>query len=211
MKRRQRRRALPIYPILLILLITSVIFFAIVTSFKPDIGDCTTYFCDVKVLTLKTNINVKQGTEKVANIRGKVIKFVTDPLTMYDNDGNQIAYGADEYHFIAQDSHMILVNNQPTVEMVGKFSIFGDKYDIYNMDGQIIAKAEFNMLNSYGTIVGSNGTLWADYHSNFYRRDYDVRIKDECKLDDTTILMMMASFYSDRSADSSSNSSNSNK
>ena len=95
--------------------------------------------------------------------------------------------------------------------MVGKFSIFGNKYDIYNSDGQLIAKASFNMLNTYGTIVGTDGRLWADYHSNIFRLDYTVRIKDECLIDDTSLLMMMASFYSDWAADSSSNStSNSN-
>ena len=194
----KKRRVLPIYLILLIILII----LAIVTSIKPNIGESTLYFCDVKVFSLKTNINIKKGEENIANIRGKAIRFVTDPLMMYDNEENKIAYGADDYHFIAQDSHSILVNNQPTVEMVGKFSIFGDKYDIYNMDGQIIATANFNILNSYGTITGTDGTLWADYQSNFYRFDYNVRIKDECEIDDNTILLMMASFYSDRATDS---------
>ena len=200
-----KNRKILIYLILIFIFILSVIL-AITTSFKPDIGKNTSYFCDVKLLTLKTNINIKKADDTIASIRGRVIRFLTDPLTMYDNNGNIIAYGADEYHFIAQDSHVIFVNNQPTYEMVGKFTLFGDKYDIYDLNGQLIAKADFNILNSYGTIIGTDGTLWADYHSNFFRFDYTVRIKDECLIDDTSILMMMASFYSDRAADSSSKS-----
>ena len=195
--------------IILIFLIISILL-AIITSINPDIGEYRSYFCDVKIFTLKTNINIKKDNKPIASIRGKVIRLFTDPLTMYDNDEKQIAYGGDEYHFIAQDSHMIFVNDEPTVEMVGKFSIFGDKYDIYNMNGEKIATAKFDMFNSYGTIIGTDETLWADYCSNIFRYDYTVRIKDECKLDDNTILLMMASFYSDRAVDSSSTSNSNN-
>ena len=205
-----KKRYLLISIIASIIIILSIIL-AIASSIRPDIGENTSYFCDVKILTLKTNIRIKKSNETIASIRGKTIRFFTDPLAMYDNNDKKIAYGADEYHFIAQDSHAIFVNNQLTVEMVGKFSIFGDKYDIYDSNGQLIAKASFNMLNTYGTIVGTDGILWADYYSNIFRLDYTVRIKDECLIDDTSILMMMASFYSDRAADTSSNSnSNSN-
>lgn len=204
----KKRRIKQICFILIIIIVLVAI--GIITSIKPNIGNNTEYFCDVKFFTLKTNIKIKKGSETIASIRGKVIRFFTDPLTMYDNEDNKIAYAGDDYHIIAQDSHVILVNNQLVAEMVGKFSFFGDKYDIYDMNGQKIATAEFNMFNSYGSIVGTDKTLWADYHSNFYRLDYNVRIKDECKLDDTTILMMMASFYSDRAADSQSSSNSNN-
>ena len=193
-----------IFLLCLVLILTFVL--AVVTSVKPEIGECESYFCDVKVFTLKTNIDIKKGTENIANVHGNLIRFLRDPLSMYDNDGTKIAYGDDEYHFITQDSHMIYVNGQPTIEMVGKFNIFGDSYDIYDTNGQIIATAKFNMLNSYGSIVGTDESLWADYHSNFFRLDYDVRITDKCKIDETSVLMMMASFFSDRTADSSSHS-----
>lgn len=199
-----KKRHILIYLIPIIIILLSVIL-AIITSFKPDIGENTSYFCDVKVFTFKTDISVNKDDVKIASIKGKVIRFITDPLTMYDNNGTTIAYGGDEYHFINQDSHTIFINDQPTYEMVGNFNVFGDSYDIYDMNGILIANAEFNMLHSYGTIKGTDGTLWADYHSNFFRFDYDVRIKDECLIDDTSILMMMASFYSDKAADSRTN------
>ena len=198
-----KKRTIFIY----LIVIAILVIIGIITSIKPDIGNNTEYFCNVKVFTLKTNIKIEKESKAISSIRGKVVRFFTDPLTMYDNDDNQIAYAGDDYHLIAQDSHVILVNNQLSAEMVGKISIFGDKYDIYDANGNLVAKAKFNMFNSYGTISGTDGKLWADYHSNFYRFDYNVRIKDECKFDDTTILMMMASFYSDRAADSKSNSS----
>ena len=194
----------PIVTFIICFILLIGIILGVATAKAPDIGESKMYFCDVKVFTLRTNITVTQNDEPIANIRGSVLRFFTDPLSMYDSEGNKIAYGADEYHFINQDSHAIFVNNALTIEMVGKFSIFGDKYDIYDRDGQLIAKANFNALNSYGTIIGTDGTLWADYYSFFYRLDYKVRITEACKIDDTSVLMMMASFYSDRSADAGS-------
>lgn len=205
----KKKHVIPLFFVLIIIL--AAVLAAVITSIKPEIGECKSFFCDVKVLSLKTNIRVSNETENIGNIRGKVIRFLTDPLTMYNNEGTKIAYGSDEYHLIAQDSHMIFVNDRPSVEMVGKINLLSDSYDIYDTHGQKIATAKFNMFNTYGSIVSTDGKLWADYHSNLLRFDYDVRITYDCKLDNVTVLMMMASFYSDRTADlSSSSSSNSN-
>ncbi len=179
---------------------------AIFSAKAPDIGESKTYFCDVKVFTLRTNITVKHEDKDIASIRGNVFRFLTDPLSMYDTNGNKIGYGADEYHFINQDSHAIIMNGELTVEMTGKFSLFGDKYDIYNKDGELIATARFNPINTYGSIIGTDGSLWADYYSFFYRLDYKVRVTEACKIDDNSVLLMMASFFSDRKADSNSSS-----
>lgn len=188
---------------IILLLLLTLIAVDIISIRVPNIGNSSNYFCNVKVLTLRTDIDIKKEKETVANIHGKAIRFVTDPLTMYNRVGDKISYGDDTYHFIAQDSHMIVTNDKVSVEMVGKFSFFGDYYDIYDSTGKLIATAKFNMLNTYGYIKGLDGTLWADYYSHLLRLDYNVRIKDECKIDENTVLMMMASFYSDRSADNS--------
>ena len=201
MKKRQILNYL--IPIIIIVMFVSL---AIITAYKPDIGSNTSYFCDVKAISLKTNISIKKNDDTIASIQGKVLRFFTDPLTMYDNNGKQIAYGSDEYHFVTQDSHSVIVNDKLTYEMVGKFSLFGNKYDIYDSNGQLIATAKFNALHSYGTIEGTDGTLFADYHSNIFRKDYDVRVKDSCQIDETSLLMIMASFYSDKAADTTSNS-----
>ena len=201
------RRPVKIWFIILAIVLMVVIVLESVTSIRPNIGESRKFFCDVKLLTIRTNIAVKQDGEKIADIRGKALRIFADPLTMYDLQGNSIAYGADEYHLISQDSHQIYVDNHFVAEMVGKFKIFGDSYDIYDASGNLVAKAHFNAFNTYGKLEGLDGTLWADYYSNLLRLDYEVRIKADCKFDDDTILMMMASFYSDRSADSRSSGS----
>ena len=52
-------------------------------------------------------------------------------------------------------------------------------------------------------IAEIDGKLWTVYSSVFFRNDYTVRITDDSQLDQYTILMLMASFYSDRNADTS--------
>ena len=195
------KRAILVTSIVIVVLI--VIYGILSSNYSPDIGNSEKYVCDVKVLSLTTNIDVMKDGEKIANIKGDLIHFVTDPLTMYDTNGNIIAYAGDAFHLLAQDSHSIYVNVIPTVEMTGKVKLFGDKYELYDIEGNLIAHTNFNTPNTYGKIVGIDGKLWADYSSGFFKKDYTVRITDNSQLDQYTILMLMASFYSDRNADTS--------
>ncbi len=174
---------------------------------KKDIGPCTEYKCDVKNLHLATTIDIYKEKEAVAKVKGDIFKFVTDPLTMYDDAEKKLAYAGDEYHFIAQDSHSIFVNGELSAEMVGKFKIFGEKYEIYNKEGQQIANVEFDQLNTNGEMYDMNGKLIADFNSKLFFKDFDIRILEQCEMDENTVIMIFCSYYSDQSADSKSSSS----
>ena len=163
----------------------------------------TNYRCDVKNLRLSTTIDIYKEGEQFAKVSGNILRFVTDPLTMYDWNGAKLGYAGDDYHFIAQDSHSIYVENAMTVEMVGLFQWVGQAYDIYNVEGRKIATAEFNCFNTRGYVQDMNGNLIADYHSNFFFNDFDVRIFKNCELDENTVLLIFSSYYSDQHADSS--------
>ena len=45
----------------------------------------------------------------------------------------------------------------------------------------------------------------------FFFNDFDVRITDDCELDEKTVLMIFCSYYSDQSADANASSSSSSK
>lgn len=70
----------------------------------------------------------KKNNEDFAFVKGNLFKFVTDPLTLYDENDNEVAYAGDDYHFISQDSHSITVNGILTAEMVGFVDFFGESY-----------------------------------------------------------------------------------
>lgn len=175
---------------------------------KPEIGPCTEYKCDVKVLfKLSTTIEIDKEGESFANVSGNIFKFVTDPLTMYDSSGNKIAYAGDEYHFIAQDSHSIYLNNGLAAEMVGRINFFGETYDIYNSSQEKIAKVSFDKVNIKGKMYDVNGNLIADFHSFPFFNDFSVRISENCEMDEKVVLMIFSSYYSDQKADSRTSSS----
>lgn len=163
----------------------------------------TNYQCDVKNLRLSTTIDIYKEGDQFAKVSGNIFRFVTDPLTLYDWNGAKLGYAGDDYHFIAQDSHSIYVENAVTVEMVGLFQWFGQAYDIYNVEGQKIATAKFNCWNTQGELKNMDGNLMAEYHSNFFFNDFDVRIFENCELDENTVLLIFSSYYSDQHADSS--------
>ena len=171
---------------------------------KKDIGPCTEYKCDVKNLRLSTTIEIDKEGENFATVNGEILKFVTDPLTMYNLNKNKIAYADDSYHLISQDSHSIYVDGVFSVEMVGLVKLFGESYDIYNKDGEKVANVTFNTFNTNGKMYDTNGNLIADFNSKFFFNDFDVRISEECTLDEKTVLMIFCSYYSDQSADSNS-------
>ena len=123
---------------------------------------------------------------------------------MKDSEGNKLAYAGDDYHFIAQDSHVIISDGVVVAEMVGRFDMFGETYDIYNAAGEKIAKAKFNWADTYGTLYDMSGNLIADYGSFILFNDCDVRISENCEINHNTVLMIFCSYYSDQKYDSES-------
>lgn len=172
---------------------------------RPNIGTYTAYKFDVKhFLRVSTTIEIEKSGEDYAKVQGNIWKFVVDPLTMYDTNGNRLAYAGDEYHLIAQDSHSIFVNDQLVAEMVGRVNLFGETYDIYNSNEQKIARVKVNMFNTKGKLYDADGTIVADYRSLPFCQDFDVRIGEDCELDENVVLMIFSSYYSDQKADSQS-------
>lgn len=160
------------------------------------------YNCDVKNLSLATTIKIYKEKDYFGTITGEVFRFVTDPLNLYDKSGKRVAYAGDAYHFFAQDSHTIYINDGFSAEMVGLIDAFGESYDIYNYDGKKIAYVYFNTWNTSGKMYDNNNNVIADYTSNVFFNDYIVRIYDGCPLDENTVLMIFGSYYSDYHADS---------
>lgn len=171
---------------------------------KPkSIDNYVQYDCDVKVLRLSTDIKITSNEQDIGSVTGNVFRIVEDPLTMKDPLGNELAYAGDDYHFIAQDSHTIVVEDTVIAEMVGLWKLFGNVYDIYNADGEKIAYAEFNWLNTSGELYNADGKLIATYGSFVFFKDFTVKISKECELDSTTVLMIFCSYYSDQLYDNS--------
>ena len=170
-------------------------------------GENTEYYCDVKNLRLSTVIEIEKDNEDYALVKGNVSKILTDPLTMYDLEDNKIGYASDSYHFLAQDSHAIYIDNQLKMEMVGLVDFIGESYDIYDSNEEKIANVKFNMTNTVGQMHDTNGELIADYTSRMFINDFKVRIYESCELDQNAILMMFCSYYSDQAADSKASTS----
>lgn len=178
-------------------LVVAVIFVFLIVNYKKDIGKCTKYHCDVKNFRLSTTIEIEKENKDFVKVKGNLFALFTDPLTMYDLEDNKIAYAGDAYHFITQDSHSIYVDDEFSVEMVGLFEIFGEAYDIYDKDEEKIASAKFDPFNTNGEIYDVKGNLIADFNSNMFMRDFDVRITDKCNIDEKTVLMIFCSYFSD--------------
>ncbi len=193
---------------LICVVVAFVVVIGVLLSFfsKKDIGTCTKYKCDVKNFRLSTTINISKEGENFAKIKGNILKFITDPLTMYDSNERKIAYAGDTYHFIAQDSHSIYVNDESLIEMVGRFKLFGEAYDIYDENQNKIAKVTFNFFNTKGKMYDTEGNLIADYNSFLLFKDFNVRISDKCDLNEKAVLMIFCSYYSDQAADAKASS-----
>lgn len=203
MRRNTRKNIFMMIAILIVIIIAGVLIFAISNSRGGRKFDApyTEYECDVKNLQLATTIEIKKEGEDFAKVKGETFTFVTDPLTMYDMEDKKAAYAGDAYHFISQDSHAIYVDNAFSVEMVGLVDFLGESYEIYDFDENKIAKVECNAFNTRGEMYDAKGTLLAEYSSNFFFNDFNVKISGKCELDERTVLMIFCSYYSDQHAD----------
>ena len=170
---------------------------------NPSSRDYTVYECDGKFWSIEnTKIKVFKENEYFGTIKGSLFTFVTDPLTFYNANDKKIAYAGDTYHFINQDSHGIYVNGNFTCDLVGDFEMFGQEYQLYDFDENLIGNASFSMANFNGKITDSRGNIVAEYTSSYLFRDFTVKIYDNCEIDEITVLMIFASYYSDYHYDS---------
>lgn len=171
--------------------------------------NCRVYECDYKTLALNTKIVTEVDGETVT-IKGNIFRIVTDPLVMVDSDGNVLGEATDTYKFLTNDDHAILIDGQVDVVMSGDFNIIGKTYQLYDKDGNQIGKFERSvMLGLSATIKDIDGNLIAEYSKLSFFNDYTVKIYDNDKMSDKSVLLIMASFVSDDMADSSSSSSHS--
>ena len=190
--------------------------FAFFSSSKPEDGYEYVNSCDYKTMSLKTAIHTETSTGETRIIEGNLFGFltdpaqlITDPLTMKDESGNVIGYAGDTYHLIGQDDHGIYLNDTHVYDVKGKYAFWGDKYEIYSHDGDLLATAEFNAFDTKGQMIDVNGSLIAEYHSNALKNDYEVYVYNDEIIDENSLLMIFASYVSDRKADSSSGGSSS--
>ena len=160
------------------------------------------YECDYKSLNINTKITTTLNGEEIV-IVGNVFRLLTDPLTVKDLEGNVLGYAGDAYGIISQDDHGIYIGNEFDVNMCGNVDLFGESYKLKDSEGNIIAYIEFNMMNTRGSIVDTEGNLVATYSSSYFMNDYTVTIYDNDICSDMSILMIMASYVSDYKADSS--------
>lgn len=158
------------------------------------------YRCDYKTLHLNTKITTIFNGEEIS-IVGNLITFLTDPLTVKDSKGNVLGYAGDAYGIIAQDDHGIYIGDKFDINMCGNVDLWGESYTLKDVEGNIVATAEFNMSNTGGTIKDTEGNLIAKYSSSYFMNDYTVTIYDNNICSDMSILMIVASYVSDYMAD----------
>lgn len=188
-----------------------LVFINNIFTVKTFDGEYTNYHFDVKNIRLSTTIWINKEGVFLAIVEGNVFKVITDPLVMYDLNKERIARADDSYHFVAQDSHAIYVNNHLSIEMEGKVDFIGNTYEIYNENQEKIATAKFNLFNTRGIVVDNNDDLIADYRSNIMYNDFDVRISENSNIEEKALLMLFSSYYSDYKMDMRMSESNRNQ
>ena len=201
------KNKLKIKNIVLTALVILIIISCIMPIQSPAENVSNKYMCNYKLLTLKTKIETEDEFGKTTNIQGGNILFrkYEDPLIMRDADERLICFANDDYDFITQNNHAIFKDSELLYAMEGKFSFFGNHYTIYDADGNTVAYADFNWLNTKGELYLDDETVVAQYNSNLFRKDYVVTIFENNTMDEDAIQMIFASYVSDSIADSSNN------
>jgi uncharacterized protein YxjI len=161
------------------------------------------FYCDVKVISLSTDIKISEDSKVTRKVAGDILRFLTDPLTLYDADGNKIGYAGDSYRVVAQDAHGIYLGDKFKYDMDGKVDFLGETYKLYDAEGVQVGRIEFNFLDTKGTLYDMEDKVLATYASNVLRQDYIVTISETCQIESDALLLLFASYVSDKNADSS--------
>lgn len=166
--------------------------------------DYRTYKCDYKSTSItQTRIETVIDGKDVIIKGSSIAKLkITDPLGMYDADGNEIAYAGDTYGFIAQDTHGIYVNGEFEINMEGNVSLLGNVYTLKDKDGNTLATIDCNSFDTKGYVTDNDGNIIASYESLYAVNDYTVKICDNGICSDEAMLLIIASYVSDVKYDS---------
>lgn len=159
------------------------------------------YNCDVKKFKLSTTIQINKDGEKYGKVEGNILTLVEDPLTLYDSEDNKIGYAGDAYKYISQDSHGLYLNGEFKYDMVGQIDIWGETYELYDSEEEMLAKAKFNGTSTRGTLYDNDNNIIATYESGLFSSDFNIRIESDCKIEDEVVIMLFASYYSDYNYD----------
>lgn len=160
------------------------------------------YNCDLKVVSLGMEVSVVGvHDESRYNINGEIFSAYEDDLEMKNAAGEIVRITDDKYNLISQNEHVIMNGEDAEYICDGKIKVFADSYDIFDVEGNKVAYVKFNMLDTSGVMVDNDGNEIARYDSGLLRYDYVVSIFDGCEMDDESVLMMFASYVSDKRAD----------
>lgn len=162
-------------------------------SFYKELAGDKIYHCDGKVLSLNTEIDVNNG-EYI--IKGNILRLWEDPLTLSDNKGNTMGIAGDDYNIISQDDHYIKVGDNEII-MKGNISLFGEHYVIIK-NGEEVAFANYNMFDTKGMVKDMEGNVISRYQSFIFMRDFKVSYNENSLLSEEEVLLIHASYYSDK-------------
>ena len=167
-------------------------------SMTPEEGD-RVFECNYHCISLTTKIDVAEDdTDNNYRIQGEFFRRFVEDLVIEEDE--KVFLSKDQYNLISQNDHIIYVDGEKEIEMIGHFTFFGDSYTI-KVDEEEIAKASFNFFNTYGELEDMEGDILATYHSGLIRKDYTVCVKENCHLDEKVVNLIFASYVSDYQSD----------
>lgn len=184
-----------------VILLVAIIFgiFHSFSGFTSSNSNYTVFKGDAKVLSLNTEISIQKEEDFFGTVLGnkEAKRFFSDPLTLKRDNEENIAYAGDSYNLLKCNSHSISVNDYFTYNMIGTFKPFKEHYEIYDNNNNHIANATFSALNLKGQIHDLDGNLLVEYSSNPFKFKFNFKIYDECTIDETSVVMIICSYYSD--------------
>lgn len=129
-------------------------------------------------------------------IEGNILRLWEDPLTLSDSDGNKLGIAGDDYNLLSQDDHYIKVSDNEII-MKGNVSLFGEHYIIIK-NGEEVAFADYNMFDTKGTVKDMEGNVVSRYESIIFIRDFKIAYNENSLLSEEEVLLIHASYYSDK-------------
>ena len=203
----KRERTVTVGLIVMFFLIVVVVFI-VVSAFDTKADGNTpkrVYECDYSNFSLNTKFTTVLNDKKVV-ISGNIMKLITDPLKMVDEDGNLIGEVTDSYNFISQDDHTIIVDNKVECVLSGDIAFGGEHYIIYNDDKMEVGKLDSIFSDLRAKITDTDGNIIAVLKRGFFE-DFTIEVYEDDKFSDEAILLMFSAYRSDVLADEE-NSSN---
>lgn len=163
------------------------------------LNEATDISVDVHNFSINKKADISVDGTEIGTISGKFVK-IFDTLTFKDSEDETISVGDQNLHLMFDNWTVYDSEGNALYTMKENFTLKLKKYTIMDAEGNEVAwlRADFALLSKSAHIYDMDDNVIADLDQAPFRKDFTIRIKEGCKIDNVSITTISVNYMMQR-------------